>query len=63
MKNIIKKYLIILKIFSVTFLLSNCSSTTSNKDLSQLSDVEIYSKGLASLKKGNFNINWLETIQ
>ena len=34
-------------------MLSNCSYTNSNKDKPQLSDVEIYSKGLASLKKGN----------
>ncbi len=55
MINFIKKYLIILKIFFVVFLLSNCSSTNSNKDISQLSDEEIYSKGLTSLKKGNWN--------
>ena len=53
MINLIKKNLIFLKIFSILFLLSNCSYTNSNKDKPQLSDVEIYSKGLASLKKGN----------
>ena len=37
------------------FLLSNCSSTNTNKDQSQLSDIQIYSKGLSSLEKGNFS--------
>ena len=41
-------------------LLSNCSSTKSNKEISQLSDIEIYTKGLASLKKGNFSKATLE---
>ena len=53
MINLIKKKLVILKIFYMVFLLSNCSSTNFDKDKSQLSDVEIYSKGLASLKKGD----------
>ena len=51
MIKLIKNYLIILKIFSLVFLLSNCSSTKSNKDIPQLSDKEIYSKGLALLEK------------
>ena len=55
MIKLIKNYLIILKIFSLIFLLSNCSSTKSNKDIPQLSDKEIYSKGLALLEKGNFS--------
>ena len=55
MINVIKRYLIILKIFSLVFLLSHCGSTNSNKDMSQLSDNEIYSMGLASIKKGNWN--------
>ena len=54
MLKFIKKYLIILKIFSLIFLLSNCISTKANKDMPQLSDKEIYSKGLALFKKGNF---------
>ena len=53
MINLIKKKLVILKILYMVFLLSNCSSNTFDKDKSQLSDVEIYSKGLASLKKGD----------
>ena len=53
MINLIKKKLVILKILYVVFLLSNCSSTNFDKDKSQLSDVEIYSTGLASLKKGD----------
>ena len=55
MKKLIKNYFIILKIFSLVFLLSNCSSTKSNEDIPQLSDKEIYSKGLALYKKGNFS--------
>ena len=53
MINLIKKKLVILKILYMVFILSNCSSNTFDKDKSQLSDVEIYSKGLASLKKGD----------
>ena len=53
MINFIKKKLVILKILYMVFLLSNCSSTNFDKDKSQLSDIEIYSKGLASLKKGD----------
>ena len=60
MINLITKYSIILKIFMVIFLLSNCSSTSSNKEITQLSDTEIYSKGLDALKKGNFNKAILE---
>ena len=33
--------------------MSNCSSTNFNNEKAQLSDIEIYSKGLASLKKGD----------
>ena len=53
MINLIKKKLVILKILYMVFLLSNCSSTNFDKDKSQLSDAEIYSEGLASLKKGD----------
>jgi len=60
MKKLIKKYLIILKIFSLTFFLLNCSSSSSNKDISGLSDTEIYSQGLVALQKGNFNKATLE---
>ena len=55
MIKLIKKCLTILKIFSVVILLSNCTTTKSNKEISQLSDLDIYSKGLASLKKGNLS--------
>ena len=48
------KYLIFLKIFSLLILLSNCSSTKSNKAELIQSDIEIYSKALNSIKKGNF---------
>ena len=60
MINFIEKYLIILKIIPVVFLLSNCTSTKTNSEISQLSDIEIYSKGLASLKKGNLSKATLE---
>ena len=60
MINFITKHSLILKIFMVIFLLSNCSSTSSNKEITQLSDTEIYSKGLDALKKGNFNKAILE---
>ncbi len=49
-----KRYLIISQIFSILFLFSNCSSVDKNENLPQLSDNEIYSKGLISLQKGNF---------
>ncbi len=55
MIKLIKKILTILKIFTVVFLISNCTSTKSNKEISQLSDIDIYSKGLDSLKKGNLS--------
>ena len=60
MINFIKKYLFILKIIPVVFLLSNCTSTKTNTEISQLSDIEIYTKGLASLKKGNLTKATLE---
>ena len=60
MKNIIKKYLFVLKLFSISLLLLNCSSTISNKDTPQLSDSQIYSKGLASIEKGNWKTATLE---
>ena len=55
-----KKNLIIFKIFFLIFILSNCTNTKSNNKLSQSSDIELYSKGLASLKKGNFSTATLE---
>ena len=56
----IKENLFILQIISVLFLLSNCSFTKTNAEINQLSDIEMYSKGLASLKKGNLNKAALE---
>ena len=55
MINFIQKPLIAIKIFSLIFLLSNCTSTETNSKISQSSDIEMYSKGLASLKKGNLD--------
>ena len=54
MNNLIKRYLIILQIFSMLFLFSNCSSVDKDENSPQLSDNEIYSKGLVSLQKGDF---------
>lgn len=50
----IKKYLIILQIFPTIFLFSNCSSFNKEVNTPQPTDIEIYSKGLASLKEGSF---------
>ena len=55
-----KKYLVILKIFSALFLLSNCTSTKTKSQTPELSDIEIYQKGLAALQKGNFSKATLE---
>ena len=60
MINFIKTHLFILKIIPVVFLLSNCTSTKTSTEISQLSDIEIYKKGLASLKKGNLTKATLE---
>ena len=50
-----KKYLIKLQIFSILLLFSSCSHLNKNVKTPNLSDVEIYSKGLTSLREGNFN--------
>ena len=50
-----KKYLIKLQIFSILLLFSSCSHLDENVKTPNLSDVEIYSKGLTSLQEGNFN--------
>ncbi len=60
MIDLIKKILIIFKIFSLVFMLSNCTNTKSNNKITQSSDIELYSKGLASLKKGDFSSATLE---
>ena len=60
MINFIKKHLFILKIIPVVYLLSNCTSIKTNTEISQLSDIEIYKKGLESLKKGNLTKATLE---
>ncbi len=60
MLDLIKKFLIIFKIFPLIFILSNCTNNNSNKKITQSSDIELYSKGLASLKKGNFSSATLE---
>ena len=51
----VKKYLIKLQIFSILLLFSSCSHLDENVKTPNLSDVEIYSKGLTSLREGNFN--------
>ena len=60
MINLIKKYFFILKILPLVIFISNCSSSKVDNELSKLSDVEIYSKGLASLKKGDLDKATLE---
>ncbi len=60
MIDLIKKNLIIFKIFSLIFILSNCTNIKSNNKISQSSDIELYSKGLTSLKKGDFSSATLE---
>lgn len=54
MQNQLKKYLIFLRIFVTLVILSNCSSFNKEENKTQLSDNEIYSKGLTSLQKGKF---------
>ena len=54
MKNIKKKYLTIMQIFSITLILSNCGSINKKDDPPKLSDNQIYSKGLASIEKGDY---------
>ena len=54
MIKLIKKYLIILQIFSFIILLTNCSSNNTNEDTTQLSDIEkMRTAGLAI--GGNLN--------
>ena len=60
MIELLKNKLIIFKIFFLIFILSNCTNTKSNNKVSQSSDIKLYSKGLASLKKGNFSKATLE---
>ena len=60
MRDIIKKNFIILQIFLVILLLSNCTSVNKNDNKIQLSDNEIYSKGLTFIEKGNFKKAILE---
>ena len=48
-----KKYLIFLQIFSTLIFLSNCSFNKQENKI-QISDTEIYSKGLTSLQEGDF---------
>lgn len=60
MRDIIKKNFIILQIFLVILLLSNCTSVNKNDNKIQLSDNEIYSKGLTFIEKGNFEKAILE---
>ena len=60
MRDIIKKNFIILQIFLVILLLSNCTSVNKSDNTLQLSDNEIYSKGLTFIEKGNFEKAILE---
>ena len=60
MRDFIKKNFIISQIFFVILLLSNCTSVNKNDNTLQLSDNEIYSKGLTFIEKGNFKKAILE---
>ena len=60
MRDIIKKNFIILQIFLVILLSSNCTSVNKNDNKIQLSDNEIYSKGVTFIEKGNFEKAILE---
>lgn len=60
MIDLIKKNIIIFKIFFLVFILSNCTNSKSNNQISQSSDIELYSKALGSLKKSDFSIATLE---
>ena len=63
MIKLIKKYLIITQIFLFAFLLSSCISTNKDKVTTQLSDKEIYKKGLVFLKSKDFDNAILEFDQ
>ena len=60
MRDVIKKNFIILQIFLFILFLSNCTSINKNDNTLQLSDNEIYSKGLTFIEKGNFEKAILE---
>ena len=60
MKDIIKKNFIILQIFSISLLFTNCTSINKEENTLKLSDNEIYSKGLTSIKEGEFEKAILE---
>ena len=60
MRDVIKKNFIILQIFLFILFLSNCTSINKNDNTLQLSDNEIYSKGLTFIEKGNFKKAILE---
>ncbi len=60
MRSIKKKFLIILQLLPITLILSNCSTVNKNDNSRQLSDNEIYSKGLTSIEKGDFEKAVLE---
>ena len=61
MHNNKKKYLSIIQIFFISLFISNCSYLNNQKNNAKLSDKEIFSDGLTSLKKGDFkkaNLNF-----
>ena len=60
MINVIKKCLIVLLIFSISFLLSNCVSSKKDENALQLSDDELYNKGLVYLQNKDFKNAILE---
>lgn len=54
MKNFQMRYLIIIQIFSMLFILSNCSNFNKDKTKTNVTDNEVYTKGLIALKEKNF---------
>ena len=54
MKDILKKNFIILQIFSIILIFTSCTSINKDENTLKLSDKEIYSKGLNSIKEDNF---------
>lgn len=60
MIDLIKKYLIVLQIFSIVFLLSNCVSGKKDDNALQLSDDVLYNKGLVYLQNKDFKNAILE---
>ena len=60
MRDIIKQIFILLQIFSITLIFTNCTSINRKDNTLKLSDNQIYSIGLTSIEEGNFKKAILE---